>query len=228
MKRQLPRSRCPVTGYWSHFVFCQESSVGIDRGRQHQGPEKKFGYFKMNNIRKDGGVDLTNLTRIDADEDEVVTFSLSEGDFLFNTRNSRELVGKTCVYRGHKRDTLLYNNNILRSRFIDGVAPEFFDYWFRSSPGRGELEKLKTNTTNVCAIYQSKLSQFQCPVPPLAEQHRIVAKVDELMALCDRLEARLATAAHTRRRLLDAVIAEALSPAEDVVPMQRERVAALG
>ena len=46
----------------------------------------------------------------------------------------------------------------------------------------------------------------------LAEQHRIVAKVDALMALCDRLEASLAATAATRRRLLDALLAEALAP----------------
>jgi type I restriction enzyme S subunit len=51
------------------------------------------------------------------------------------------------------------------------------------------------------------------PLPPLAEQHRIVAKADELMALCDRLEASLATADDTRRRLLEALLAEALAPA---------------
>ena len=48
------------------------------------------------------------------------------------------------------------------------------------------------------------------PLPPLAEQHRIVAKVDELMALCDRLEATLATDDDTRRRLLDALLHEVL------------------
>jgi type I restriction enzyme, S subunit len=50
------------------------------------------------------------------------------------------------------------------------------------------------------------------PLPPLAEQHRIVAKVDALMALCDRLEASLTATAATRRRLLDALLAEALAP----------------
>jgi type I restriction enzyme, S subunit len=53
------------------------------------------------------------------------------------------------------------------------------------------------------------------PLPPLAEQQRIVAKVDALMALCDKLEASLATAAVTRRRLLDGLLAEALAPADD-------------
>ncbi len=51
------------------------------------------------------------------------------------------------------------------------------------------------------------------PLPPLAEQHRIVAKVDALMALCDRLEAALATADTTRQRLLEALLHEALATA---------------
>ena len=50
------------------------------------------------------------------------------------------------------------------------------------------------------------------PLPPLSEQRRIVAGVDHLMALCDRLETSLATAADNRRRLLDALLAEALAP----------------
>ena len=58
------------------------------------------------------------------------------------------------------------------------------------------------------------IRSVEVPVPPLAEQHRIVAKVDELMALCDRLEASLATGDDTRRRLLDALLAEALSLAK--------------
>jgi type I restriction enzyme S subunit len=49
------------------------------------------------------------------------------------------------------------------------------------------------------------------PLPPLTEQHRIVAKVDELMALCNELESRLATTATTRRQLLDAALYEALN-----------------
>ena len=48
------------------------------------------------------------------------------------------------------------------------------------------------------------------PLPPLAEQHRIVDKVDELMALCDQLEASLITGDGFRRRLLDALLYEAL------------------
>jgi type I restriction enzyme S subunit len=51
------------------------------------------------------------------------------------------------------------------------------------------------------------------PLPPLAEQHRIVAKVDELMAVCDQLERQLETTQTDSRRLLEAVLHEALAPA---------------
>lgn len=51
------------------------------------------------------------------------------------------------------------------------------------------------------------------PVPPLAEQHRIVVKVDELMALCDQLETQLAVSEADSRRLLEAVLRDALAPA---------------
>ena len=53
------------------------------------------------------------------------------------------------------------------------------------------------------------------PLRPLAEQHRVVTKVDELMALCYRLQARLADGDNSRR-LLDSLMHEALAPSEEV------------
>ncbi len=58
-----------------------------------------------------------------------------------------------------------------------------------------------------------KIKSTLIPFPPLAEQHRIVAKVDELMALCDQLEAQLTTTQTDGRRLLDSVLDAALAPA---------------
>jgi type I restriction enzyme S subunit len=67
----------------------------------------------------------------------------------------------------------------------------------------------------VVGATRSKLNQAQAvaipiPLPPLAEQHRIVAKVDELMALCDQLEQQLSQAEQSRRGLLETVLREAL------------------
>ena len=204
-----PLFELPLGWEWARFGRLPlQASVGLDRGRSMQGPDKAVGYFKMNNIRNSGGVDFSELTRINATPDEIEAFALTDGDFLFNTRNSRELVGKTCVFRAPSDDPILYNNNILRVKFIEGFSPVFLDYWFRSPEGSAELEKLKSNTTNVCAIYQGKLSGLPCVVPPLAEQRRIVAKVSELMALVDALETQLAASRATAEKLLAAGVAE--------------------
>ena len=67
-------------------------------------------------------------------------------------------------------------------------------------------------------INQGVLKSLPVPIPPLAEQHRIVAKIDALMALCDQLETSLTTTATTRSRLLEALLHEALEPgAEELV-----------
>jgi type I restriction enzyme, S subunit len=73
----------------------------------------------------------------------------------------------------------------------------------------------KAGTGTLPIISKGKWELLTIPLPPLAEQQRIVAKVDELMALCDRLEASLAIGDDTRRRLLDALLHEALAPALD-------------
>jgi type I restriction enzyme S subunit len=64
-------------------------------------------------------------------------------------------------------------------------------------------------------LFIGPIRQLMIPLPPLAEQKRIVAKVDELMALCDRLETSLTAREMTRSRLLDALLHEALEPVAD-------------
>jgi type I restriction enzyme S subunit len=88
--------------------------------------------------------------------------------------------------------------------------------------------KENENATAQPVISGSKIYPIVVGLPPLAEQCRIVAKVDELMALCDRLEASLTSGQDHSSRLLDALLAEALAPAEDMMPAERERVTALG
>jgi type I restriction enzyme S subunit len=67
----------------------------------------------------------------------------------------------------------------------------------------------------------SKLRSMVIPLPPFAEQQRIVAKVDELMALCDRLEGQLTTAQFERRRLLEAILNNALNDNQELGDRRR-------
>lgn len=93
--------------------------------------------------------------------------------------------------------------------------PTMSDYLLRALKGLKPemLARVQRSSHGTCRIEGSDYGDFLVPVPPLAEQFRIVAKVDELMALCDELETSLSQAGMIRRRLLDALLSEARSPA---------------
>jgi type I restriction enzyme S subunit len=73
------------------------------------------------------------------------------------------------------------------------------------------LQLVEHSTHGTCKLLTEQLFALPLPIPPLAEQHRIVAKVDELMALCDRLEAQLTTTQTQSRRLLESTLHQALA-----------------
>ncbi|WP_193564716.1 hypothetical protein [Psychrobacter sanguinis] len=60
-------------------------------------------------------------------------------------------------------------------------------------------------------ISQSKLKVAPIPLCPVNEQHRIVAKVDELMAICDQLKQQLQQSQQTQVNLTDALVDQALA-----------------
>jgi type I restriction enzyme S subunit len=79
--------------------------------------------------------------------------------------------------------------------------------------GRGELVE-RAYGAGKPGLNLDNIRSLSVPLPPLAEQRRIVAKVDTLMALCDRLDASLVSGEDTRRCLLDALLAEAVTREE--------------
>ena len=83
----------------------------------------------------------------------------------------------------------------------------FFEYFLRTA--KADLHDFAPSTAQK-NINLGILTEVLIPLPPLAEQHRIVAKVDELMALCDQLETSLTTDSATHRRLIESLLHEAL------------------
>ncbi len=106
-----------------------------------------------------------------------------------------------------------HNEAIIAIRpYIEEVDPyliKALPFFARQGDTKGAIKGATLN--------RESISNIPIPLPPLAEQHRIVAKVDELMALCDRLEESLAAGDDTRSRLLDALLHEALSPSKEEI-----------
>jgi len=73
------------------------------------------------------------------------------------------------------------------------------------------LDLVERSTHGTCRLATDRLLALPIPFPPLAEQHRIVSRVNELMAVCDELERNLEAIQSQRTRFLEAVLAEALA-----------------
>ncbi len=99
---------------------------------------------------------------------------------------------------------------------VDLLDRDYLLLFLRSDRAQGYFEEA-TRTLAQPTLNVGLIEKLPVPLPPLAEQHRIVAKVDALMALCDRLEAALTTTDTTRARLIEALLHEALDPATNAI-----------
>lgn len=126
-------------------------------------------------------------------------------DIVMSMANSRELVGKVAIIGAELAQKTSFGGflGVLRPVFIE---PRFIMALLRTPNARSALIDSSSQTTNIANVSLAKLRPLPFAIPPLAEQHRIVAKVDELMALCDRLEAQQADAESAHAQLVQALL----------------------
>ncbi|MEF1340113.1 restriction endonuclease subunit S, partial [Vibrio rotiferianus] len=133
-------------------------------------------------------IDWNDLIYVDRTYVKREEQMLDVGDIVMSMANSRELVGKVSYTY-----SLPKNTDATFGGFLSVIRPYQLDSAFlmmvlRSPSVREELIGSSSQTTNIANISLEKLNPLVVSVPPLNEQHRIVAKVDELMTLCDQLE----------------------------------------
>jgi type I restriction enzyme S subunit len=97
------------------------------------------------------------------------------------------------------------NQDMKALRFF---SPEVSHYLLLTCRGlkKQMLEKVERSSHGTCRIDSQRIEDFLLPLPPLEEQQRILAKVDQLMALCDELEAKLKNAQAASGKLLEATV----------------------
>lgn len=143
---------------------------------------------------------------------ELIRF-LRSGDILWNSTGTGT-IGRACLVENClESEQLVVDSHVTVVRPI-GLLPMFLRRWIQSPSVQSELEGNASGTTNQIELNTSTVIAHLTPIPPLAEQHRIVAKVDELMALCDHLEARRADTESAHKQLVQALL-DSLTQASD-------------
>lgn len=191
----------PVGWVWEQMGNLGDTNTGLTYS-PHDVDTIGTPVLRSSNIQK-GKIDLSDLVRVNKQVKE--SSLVHESDLLICARNgSKALVGKTAQII-NLSEPMAFGAfmTIFRSNINN-----YIEVFLNSPIFRARLEGVATTTIN--QITQSNLRNTMCPLPPLAEQLRIVAKVDELMAICDQLKERLKQSKETQVQLTDALVDRAL------------------
>lgn len=136
---------------------------------------------------------------------ELEKFSLRDGDILMAMTGGT--VGKSLHVRALS-EPMLVNQRVATIRASEACTSNYLNILIQSELTQEVIHEAKNSTND--NISMRDIKGFLVPLPPLAEQHRIVAKVDELMALCDALKAKLQSTQATQLQLTDSLVEQAV------------------
>lgn len=171
----------PDTWTWTTIA---DTCTNIQYGTSEKSaPSGKVAVLRMGNLQG-GKIDYSNLVYTSNDYD-IERCHLEYNDLLFNRTNSKELVGKTAIYKAEI--PAIYAGYLIRVTPIM-IDSDYLNYVMQSQFFKKYCLAVKTDAIGQSNINAEKLKRFVFPLPPLAEQKRIVARVEELLAMCDALK----------------------------------------
>ena len=120
-----------------------------------------------------------------SDDEEIAKYPLQYNDLLFNRTNSKELVGKTAIYKNEF--PAIYAGYLVRVTPLL-MCSDYLNYVMQSQFYWSYCQTVRSDAIGQSNINAEKLKRFVFPLPPFEEQKRIVAKLEEILPLCERLK----------------------------------------
>ena len=166
------------------WVRWGDLSFSIQYG--YNAPAKSSGRIKMVRISdiQNGKVIWETVPFCDINEAEIQTYLLATNDILFARTGGT--VGKSYIVKEITEDAI-YAGYLIRTRYSDTLCPEYLYYFMQTQLYWTQLRNGTIATAQPNCNGQT-LSKMILPLPPLAEQKRIVAKLEEILPLCERLK----------------------------------------
>lgn len=156
-----------------------------------------WGYFKLDSVRQ-----------MPIRDDELEKCTARKEDLLICEGGE---AGRAAVWFYDK--DICFQNHIHRARFYGNIDPYYAYRFFEKLNATGEITQYRQGV-GISNMSSKALASIISPLPPLAEQRRIVAKIDQLMARCDELEKLRAERAQKRLSVHTAVLNSLLTATE--------------
>ncbi|WP_413537224.1 restriction endonuclease subunit S [Carnobacterium divergens] len=188
MSKKSPQLRFEgFTDDWEERKF-KDNIVSIQTGTNLLGSAVNEGtpLIKMGNLQR-GYFSFKKLEYLDSNSNVGSEDIINYGDFLFNTRNTLELVGKGATWTGIS-GKYAFNSNIARFKF-DGIDTIFFNYLYNTQQVISQVHARAVGTTSVSAVYPRDLNSLLYYLPSIEEQQKIGSffkQLDDTIALHQR------------------------------------------
>jgi type I restriction enzyme S subunit len=167
-------------------------------------PDQKFCYVDVSAINKERGVVMADAVKVleSADAPSRARKLVCKGSVIYSTVRPY-LLNIAMIEDDFELEPVVSTAFAVLKPWA-GTSEKLLYYYLRS-PAFTEYVESKQKGVAYPAISESEFNIGIYPLPPLAEQQRIVKKVDELMAFCDKLETLLQTQSDTATRFAAAV-----------------------
>lgn len=151
---------------------------GLTLGKSYEGLEVvEYPYLRVANVQ-DGHLDLTDVTSLEVPPAVAEGVMLRPGDVLMTEGGDLDKLGRGTVWEGQLAPCLHQNHVFAVRCFPHKLLPHFLAYVTASRYGRDYFEATGKRTTNLAATNATKVGAFYIPLPPLAEQKRLVQYLD--------------------------------------------------
>jgi hypothetical protein len=140
--------------------------------------------------RGDFYVNEDDYKHVDLPPNEIEKFQLAPGDLLACRFNGNlHYVGRFSYYSGESSKVQVNPDKLIRFRIKTKInCPRYVCLAMNAAPTREAIEGMCATTAGNIGLNAGRLNTVEIPLPPLAEQRQIVAKVEQLMALVDELD----------------------------------------
>ncbi|GKT06869.1 restriction endonuclease subunit S [Desulforhabdus sp. TSK] len=185
---------------WVRFGKVASNRLGkmLDKSKNRGNPKP---YLRNTNVQWHQFA-LDDVKEMKFEDDELDEFRVLPGDLLICEGGEP---GRCAIWSDSELETY-FQKALHRARPFSCVTSEHLQVCLTNDGGNGQLAKYFTGAT-IKHFPGDKLNGYVIPLPPLPEQHRIVARIDQLMALCDTLDQQIDAATGKQTELLNAVMA---------------------
>ncbi|MEX2220168.1 MAG: restriction endonuclease subunit S [Candidatus Rokuibacteriota bacterium] len=176
----------------------------------------EWGVIKLSAVNRGRFVAVEHKA-LPADLAADTRYEIRDGDFLLTRANTPALVGDVCTVQNPRPGLMLCDLVYRLQLRANRVAPRYLTYWFLSSAGRYQIEvEARGSSQSMVKVSQGLIRAWTVVLPPLAEQHAIVAILDEEIARLDGLIAKISKAIERLKELRTALISAAVTGKIDV------------